>query len=335
MINKPTKKICFYHFNCFDGAFAALAVWKEHPDVEFVAIDYQNDMVVPEGIDDAMVMIVDFSFTTEVMDEIFKRAWMVTFLDHHPRTKEYLFDLINSERYKTWLDGEEVEAHCSVSEDRNHLVVSLTRAVIPESEEDQVADARTWVLCEYDLNRSGAQLAWDLISLTPSSIPEIIKYVSDYDRYVFELEHTREVIYGLGQYDVDLEVYKTILDEKDLIQRLIKDAPVVRSVRQGLIANTIRTTQRIVNFAEHFVPLLNCPKTLTSEALASLYDKYDFAVSYYDTPTHRNISLRSRKGGLAVNEIAKMYGGNGHVNAAGINVPRDTKDPHLQYLLSL
>jgi oligoribonuclease NrnB/cAMP/cGMP phosphodiesterase (DHH superfamily) len=47
-----------------------------------------------------------------------------------------------------------------------------------------------------------------------------------------------------------------------------------------------------------------------------------FAATYYDSDKHRVFSLRSATDGLDVSEIAKEFGGGGHVHAAGFKVPR-------------
>ena len=48
-----------------------------------------------------------------------------------------------------------------------------------------------------------------------------------------------------------------------------------------------------------------------------------YASTYYDTPTVRRFSLRSTDLGVDVSEIARFFGGGGHRNAAGFEVPRD------------
>ena len=48
-----------------------------------------------------------------------------------------------------------------------------------------------------------------------------------------------------------------------------------------------------------------------------------FAACYWDTEGARVFSLRSADDGLDVSEIAKQYGGGGHVRAAGFSVPRN------------
>lgn len=51
--------------------------------------------------------------------------------------------------------------------------------------------------------------------------------------------------------------------------------------------------------------------------------KHDHGVAacYWDTPNGRVFSLRSTEDGPDVSEIAKSYGGGGHKNAAGFQMP--------------
>ena len=46
------------------------------------------------------------------------------------------------------------------------------------------------------------------------------------------------------------------------------------------------------------------------------------AACYCDTPEGRTFSLRSREDGLDVSEIATLFGGGGHRNAAGFRLTR-------------
>lgn len=65
----------------------------------------------------------------------------------------------------------------------------------------------------------------------------------------------------------------------------------------------------------------NIPYTLTSDAGNLMARGEPFAACYWDTPNGRVFSLRSTKDGADVSAIAKSYGGGGHVNASGFQMP--------------
>ena len=63
---------------------------------------------------------------------------------------------------------------------------------------------------------------------------------------------------------------------------------------------------------------------LASAAGDELSKDNAFAIIWHDTRDGVRVSIRSqREGGLDVSEIAKIYGGGGHRNAAGFTVSRD------------
>lgn len=61
--------------------------------------------------------------------------------------------------------------------------------------------------------------------------------------------------------------------------------------------------------------------TTTSDAGHLMAQDAPFAACYWDTPKGRDYSLRSRGDGADVSEIASLYGGGGHRDAAGFSVP--------------
>lgn len=69
------------------------------------------------------------------------------------------------------------------------------------------------------------------------------------------------------------------------------------------------------------VPVANLPYTLSSDAGHLMAQGEPFAACYWDTPAGRVFSLRSSDAGEDVSAVAKTYGGGGHRNAAGFQVP--------------
>ena len=84
----------FYH-NDLDGRCAAAIVWKsirEHnitKNCDFIEMDYKDDILIDNiGIGEG-VIIVDFSFKPDVMEEVLKRTKSVIWIDHHKTAFEY------------------------------------------------------------------------------------------------------------------------------------------------------------------------------------------------------------------------------------------------------
>lgn len=91
---KPT--FVLYHSNCPDGFAAAWAVWMHlhefSPELQasYIPVNYQQPLPeIPDGSD---VVIVDFSYPREVIEELAARC-RVLVLDHHPTAKAALHGL--------------------------------------------------------------------------------------------------------------------------------------------------------------------------------------------------------------------------------------------------
>jgi len=68
------------------------------------------------------------------------------------------------------------------------------------------------------------------------------------------------------------------------------------------------------------VPVVNTPFQFASELAGELAEDAPFAACYWFHAHGCTFSLRSRKDGEDVSEIAKKYGGGGHPGAAGFKL---------------
>jgi len=87
--------ICIYHGNCADGFGAAYAVWRRFGDaVEYVAGTYG---MTPPDVTGKAVLLVDFSFKREVVEEMLKTAAAIFIIDHHKTAIEDLQPLLSGD----------------------------------------------------------------------------------------------------------------------------------------------------------------------------------------------------------------------------------------------
>lgn len=84
------KKLVIYHKACNDGFAAALAVWLKYPDAEFVAMHYGDALPDVVGKD---VIVVDFSFERDVVEDLILITNSFLLLDHHKSAVEELAGL--------------------------------------------------------------------------------------------------------------------------------------------------------------------------------------------------------------------------------------------------
>jgi oligoribonuclease NrnB/cAMP/cGMP phosphodiesterase (DHH superfamily) len=168
--------------------------------------------------------------------------------------------------------------------------------------------------CTFDMERSGAGLAWDL--LIGGKRPPLIGYVEDRDLWRFRLPECREVHAACNSYPLTLEARDTLM-QRDATELATEGRAILR-YHDKLVeaAAKLATTMEI---GGHTVPALACPVIeMTSDLGHALAKGAPFAVIYTDRPNGSRLhSLRSADDGMDVSEIAKAFGGGGHKHAAG------------------
>ena len=284
MKNQATATLCIYHANCADGFGAAWVVRKAlGPDVEFHAARYGDP--APE-VTGKSVIIVDFSYKYDMLVALADTAASVLVIDHHKTAMADLVDVPPAEPH--------YEAHAKNSTGKLHAL--------------------------FDMNRSGAGLAWDFF-FPEQPRPPLINHIEDRDLWLFKFEGTREIMADLFSYPQDFATWDRLF--ADEINWIRLDGVAINRQHQKTVADLVRTTKRRMLIGGHDVPVANLPYMFASDAGHLMAEGELFAGSYFDTPEGRTFSLRSTDAGMDVSEIAKQYGGGGHRNAAGFRVPLD------------
>ena len=269
---KNNKKLCVYHGNCLDGFGAAWAVRHALGDeVEFYKGIHQQSPPEVEGLD---VILVDFSYKKNVLEELLKKAASITIIDHHISAEKDLADLLKSKR----------------------------------------------ILGKFDMNKSGAMMAWEWFN-TGIPVPKLIEHIQDRDLWQFKLEDTNEILAGLSSYPFDFEQWDRFMcDVNNEIDSLKRDGKAI--VRKLLmdISELITSGVRRMRIGGYDVPVLNASSAYVSDAGNILSKDEPFAACYWDHANGRSFSLRASEAGVDVSEVAKQYGGGGHVKAAGFTV---------------
>lgn len=154
-----SRIICIYHANCADGFTAAWCVrWALGETVEFIPASYGEE---PPEVDGADVIIVDFSYKRPAMEKLAASAKSVLVLDHHKTAEADLIALPLTQ--DTW---------------RQHLRCGVRLAAL------------------FDMQRSGAQMAWDYFC--QGDRPWLVDYIADRDLWRWELAASREVSAVIG-----------------------------------------------------------------------------------------------------------------------------------------
>lgn len=300
MIAKPD--VCYYHFPCVDGFAAALAVWKEWPDVEFRPINYGHDFAGDAAyreLHNRHVLFVDFFPGRLACEYLFASKCKVTVFDHHKtaeheiaaaadsgkRQFDFIFDLERSGAGIAW----------------DHLLGYRTLFV------DTIEDRDLWRYQFGDRTR-------DLHAFLSAQPWEFETWARIQDRFDNSVAGQRGILVGGAA--IRQKIAKDIAAWVEAPQwwyfDLVSEGPTFRDVwRDGR--------------ATGYVPVLNLPDNFASDTGHALLDRYPdapFAGTYYYGADAMYWSLRSTDNRLDVGAIAKARGGGGHRNAAGYRIER-------------
>jgi hypothetical protein len=105
------------------------------------------------------------------------------------------------------------------------------------------------------------------------------------------------------------------------ISLLRKDGEAILRKHMKDVKELLKATTRFMYIGGHYIPLANLPYTMCSDAVNILAQENDgIGATYFDTPEGRKFSLRSI-GDIDVSKMAEKYGGGGHRNASGFQMP--------------
>lgn len=293
------KPLCIYHGNCADGFTAAWAVHRALGDyVDFFPGVHGNP---PPDVKDRDVIMVDFSYRREALINMLRsgdenQANTILILDHHKTAAEDLAGL---------------------PEPEGSYDPKLWRSKWEQSVE--------WpVRCIFDMQKSGAQLAWTYFNPGVAP-PALVEYVGDRDLWKFALPDSRDINAYIFANEYTFDNWDRLYGEMDSVhgrERIADMGGAIEKKHHKDVAELVSVTKRRIVIGGIEVDVANLPYTLTSDA-GHLMSKGQatFAACYWDTPEGRVFSLRSAEDGLDVSQIAKIYGGGGHKNAAGFRMP--------------
>jgi oligoribonuclease NrnB/cAMP/cGMP phosphodiesterase (DHH superfamily) len=176
----------------------------------------------------------------------------------------------------------------------------------------------------FDMNKSGAMLAWQWFN-PDQKAPVLIRHIQDRDLWSFKLDGTREICSALSSYPSDFAIWDELMsrDESELTV-LRREGEAIERKLQKDIEQLIASGVRRMTIAGYNVPVLNAPAAYVSDAGHMMSVGEPFAACYWDHANGRSFSLRSDRqdkvNSINVAEVAKLYGGGGHKNAAGFTV---------------
>lgn len=296
--------IVIYHSPCDDGFAAAWACWKRWGDsIDYFPATYGKPAPDVVGKN---VLIVDFSYKRPMLVDMARDARAIVVLDHHKTAREDL------EALPLLLLAEDSDGKDCRIEDVDRQIEEVRDAGEPR------------ILCHFDMERSGARLAWDFCH-PGKPAPDLISYIEDRDLWRFDHPETRAFSLWLRSHPYDFATWSRIADQlEEDRDDIMLQAAAIEAFYDQKVAEIVRTAQwRPINNIT--VPVANCTWAFASDVAHELLKAHPaapFAATYYDRGDgSRTYSLRSEDKREDVSAIAKRYGGGGHRNAAGFEVP--------------
>lgn len=281
------RRLCIYHGDCTDGVAAAWAYWHAHRTATFYP-GVHGQLPPFEGLSEYdIISMVDFSYRADVVKHMQTAApdAVIEVLDHHASAEKELRGMLDS--------GE--------------------------------------IVGEIDMERSGALVTWDRYH-EGQTRPPLMRYIDARDRWVKDasLNHDLDhVTFGLRAtaghgFPINFDEWSVVMNDVGFLARQGKPiatyhANLVEQAKKEAV--DIKLNCATGNYGR--VPCVNTSYALASDvgndlALAS---ESRMAVMWWMQADRRVcVSLRSAPDGPDVSEIARDYGGGGHVHAAGFKV---------------
>lgn len=275
--------ICLFHADCVDGFGGAWAIWRRWPTCTFIPAEYGAPLEL-DDIEGKNILFVDFSAPADVLRAMVDegKARSVVVLDHHKSAQAALAGLPTFE-------GPAIE-----------------------TEEP--------VLVWFDMEKSGARLAWEFAHPGTSAPPNLILRIEDRDLWRFRYPDTKEVIAAINSYAQDFQVWETLNRSFDAL--IDEGEPILRA--NAVAVQTMLKHAYEGDIAGHTIPLVNVPKQFSSDAchrLLEMNPEAPFVASWFRRGDGLlEFSLRSEAHRQDVSQVAAAFGGGGHRNAAGFKL---------------
>jgi len=182
--------------------------------------------------------------------------------------------------------------------------------------------------CTFDMEKSGAMLAWEHFCPDDSPAP-LIMYVQDRDLWQFRLPFSREIAAWMRSWPMDFEQWNHANLQLELeLQKVVSEGKAILRFQSRCVEQMCEQAVWM-ELGGYRVPVANATLFFSEvgEKLCEMYQEAPFAAYYFDRADGKQQwGLRS-KGGFDVSEVAKQFGGGGHSAAAGFTTEQG-KRPH-------
>jgi oligoribonuclease NrnB/cAMP/cGMP phosphodiesterase (DHH superfamily) len=196
-------------------------------------------------------------------------------------------------------------------------IAKTAKSITVLDHHEGVRDVATKFPGIFDSSRSGATIAWSYFH-PDISVPTLLKYVEDGDRYVFKLPDSRAIIAYAYAQKFAFEAWDQLVQEfeNDEMRGTLIEKGNIYAEHFAILTEQIANKAMLVSFEGYECYLASAANMFTSDVgnkLATLKPPLGIIANLYGDVLH--VSLRSDPS-LDVSAIARKYGGNGHPQAS-------------------
>lgn len=208
------------------------------------------------------------------------------------------------------------------------MQAQVEKIVVLDHHKTAQANCEGLDFCTFDMDRSGAGLAWDYF-FPNESRPNLVNYIEDRDLWRFTHPYSEEVHAYITSFPMKLAMWDTL--HTDMQGQLDLGSKVYQEGRAILRYDDLKVSEMCREVQWHDlkgyeIPVVNCPIQFGSKVghlLLGLYPDAPFSAYYSDAGDgSQRWGLRGRsEDDFDVSEIAKAFGGGGHKKASGFVKP--------------
>lgn len=300
MINKFNYII--YHKNCLDGytGFLLFTLTNMYCKDSFVYPDIPSAKSIPPNIKGKDVIIIDVAYSKEILENIFKLANKVLFIDHHITIKDYIDEL--GKKYNKAIFFNQKYSACGLVWKFFNEKKKLPRFV----EFIQDNDIGEWKLKDTKKFISGLHVNYKL----ESSFDNLKKW-----KKLFKNSEVNNLI-NLGTHYEDYKNYLILENSKRYSREKFPSLKIYN------INSEIRKIIDTVGKYKVIVYNGSCPNVTSIGTY--FYENLDCDFVWLWTlnlsKSEIIVSLRTNKKHVDVGKIASCFGGGGHTGAAAFSI---------------
>jgi oligoribonuclease NrnB/cAMP/cGMP phosphodiesterase (DHH superfamily) len=214
------------------------------------------------------------------------------------------------------------------------LSMFQTEILVLDHHKSMEAQSHGLDFCVFDMNRSGAGLAWDYF-FPMADRPWAIDYIEDRDIWKWEFGNSREALAFLDTMPLSFATHDKLFEGVITLGEAVNKGTAIVDYIDQYLSAAIESGMRRIDFQDpsgkiHMdVPIVNVPYQSVSEAGNRMSLFSEFALAWFRRSDGKyKFSVRvSENSDFDASKFAKLYpGGGGHVKAAGFVLDHEIEE---------